>query len=107
MHRMSRVVKVDPTNWCVQVQPGISLDDLNIELRRHGFFFPPDPASSYICTVGGAIAEGSGGLRCVKYGTMKDWVISARVVLANEEGASFGEPLQKSKGGVAIHNHDD
>jgi len=46
MRRMNRVIKVDAINWYVQVQPGISLDDLNIELRRHGFFFPPDPASS-------------------------------------------------------------
>ena len=102
MRRMNRVIKVDATNWYVQVQPGISLDDLNIELRRHGFFFPPDPASSYICTVGGAIAEGSGGLRCVKYGTMKDWVISARVVLANGEVARFGEPLPKNRAGYDL-----
>jgi len=102
MRRMDRVIKVDLTNWNVQVQPGISLEDLNIELRKHGFFFPPDPASSYICTVGGAIAEGSGGLRCVKYGTMKDWVISARVVLANGEVTKFGEPLQKNRAGYDL-----
>ncbi len=102
MRRMDRVIKVDSTNWNVQVQPGISLEDLNIELRKHGFFFPPDPASSYICTVGGAIAEGSGGLRCVKYGTMKDWVISVRVVLANGEVTKFGEPLQKNRAGYDL-----
>ncbi len=102
MRRMDRVIRVDTVNWYVQVQPGISLDDLNVELKLHGFFFPPDPASSYICTVGGAIAEGSGGLRCVRYGTMKDWVISARVVLPNGEVTRFGEPLPKNRAGYDL-----
>jgi glycolate oxidase len=102
MRHMNRVLKVDTVNWYVQVQPGISLEDLNKELRPHGFFFPPDPASSYICTVGGAIAEGSGGLRCVKYGTVKDWVIALRVVLANGKVTRFGEPLAKNRAGFDL-----
>jgi glycolate oxidase subunit GlcD len=99
---MNRVVKVDTVNWYVQVQAGVSLEDLNKELKPHGFFFPPDPASSYICTVGGAIAEGSGGLRCVKYGTMKDWVVALRVVLSNGLVARFGEPLAKNRAGFDL-----
>lgn len=102
MRNMNKIVKIDTVNWYVQVQPGISLDDLNVELRKTGFFFPPDPASSYICTVGGAIAEGSGGLRCVKYGTMKDWVVSLRVVLPNGEVTRFGEPLAKNRAGYDL-----
>lgn len=102
MRNMSKIVKTDLVNWYVQVQPGISLDDLNVELKKSGFFFPPDPASSYICTVGGAIAEGSGGMRCVKYGTMKDWVISVRVVLPNGEVTRFGEPLAKNRAGYDL-----
>jgi len=96
------VVKVDIVNWYVHVQAGVSLEDLNKELKPHGFFFPPDPASSYICTVGGAIAEGSGGLRCVKYGTMKDWVLALRVVLPNGRVARFGEPLAKNRAGYDL-----
>lgn len=102
MRQMNKVLKVDTVNWYVQVQPGISLEDLNKELKSRGFFFPPDPASSYICTVGGAIAEGSGGLRCVKYGTMKDWVIALRVVLASGRIAKFGEPLAKNRAGFDL-----
>ena len=102
MRRMDRVLKVDVVNWYVQVQAGISLDDLNIELKVHGFFFPPDPASSYICTVGGAISEGSGGLRCVRYGTMKDWVVALRVVLPNGRVTRFGEPLSKNRAGYDL-----
>jgi glycolate oxidase subunit GlcD len=102
MRAMAKVIKVDTVNWYVQVQPGISLEDLNTELKASGFFFPPDPASSYICTVGGAIAEGSGGLTCVRYGTMKDWVMSLRVVLANGKVSRFGEPLAKNRAGYDL-----
>ncbi len=100
--RMDRVLKVDTVNWYVHVQPGISLEDLNKELKPHGFFFPPDPASSYICTVGGAISEGSGGLRCVRYGTMKDWVLALRVVLPNGKAVKFGEALAKNRAGYDL-----
>jgi glycolate oxidase len=102
MRRMDAVLKVDTVNWHVRAQAGIALEDLNKALAKHGFFFPPDPASSSICTVGGAIAEGSGGLRCVKYGTMKDWVMAVRVVLANGKVANFGEPLAKNRAGFDL-----
>lgn len=100
--RMDKVLKIDTVNWYVHVQPGISLEDLNKQLKSHGFFFPPDPASSYICTVGGAISEGSGGLRCVRYGTMKDWVLALRVVLPNGKVAKFGEALAKNRAGYDL-----
>jgi glycolate oxidase len=102
MRNLDKVIKVDTVNWYVRVQPGISLWDLNAALKPYGFFFPPDPASSYICTVGGAIAEGSGGLRCVRYGTMKDWVLSIRLVLPNGKVAKFGEPLPKNRAGYDL-----
>jgi glycolate oxidase len=102
MRNLDKVIKVDTVNWYVRVQPGISLWDLNAALKPYGFFFPPDPASSYICTVGGAIAEGSGGLRCVRYGTMKDWVLSVRLVLPNGKVAKFGEPLPKNRAGYDL-----
>lgn len=102
MRNMSKVVKVDTVNWYVRVQAGLSLEDLNKELKTKGFFFPPDPSSSYICTVGGAIAEGSGGLRCVKYGTMKDWVIGLRMVLSDGRVTRFGEPLAKNRAGYDL-----
>jgi len=102
MRRMDAVVKVDKVNWHVRAQAGITIEDLNRALAKDGFFFPPDPASSSICTVGGAIAEGSGGLRCVKYGTMKDWVLAVRVVLANGRATNFGEPLAKNRAGFDL-----
>jgi glycolate dehydrogenase FAD-linked subunit len=102
MRRMDAVLKVDTVNWYARAQAGVTIEDLNKRLAKDGFFFPPDPASSSICTVGGAVAEGSGGLRCVKYGTVKDWVLALRVVLANGKASNFGEPLAKNRAGFDL-----
>ncbi len=102
MRRMNKVVEVDTVNWYVRAQPGITIEELNRELVRYGFFFPPDPASSYICTLGGAIAEDSGGMRCLKYGTVKEWVLSLRVVLPNGKATQIGEPLRKNRAGYDL-----
>lgn len=102
MRAMNKIVKIDKINWYVQVQPGVTITELNEELEKHGFFFPPDPASSYICTIGGAIAEDSGGMRCLKYGTVKDWVLSLRVVLPNGNIVQLGEPLRKNRAGYDL-----
>jgi len=102
MRRMDSVLKVDTVNWYARAQAGVTLEDLNKRLEKDGFFFPPDPASSSLCTVGGAVAEGSGGLRCVKYGTMKDWVVALRVVLANGKVSNLGEPLAKNRAGFDL-----
>lgn len=102
MRRMDSVLKVDTVNWYARAQAGITLEDLNKRLEKDGFFFPPDPASSSLCTVGGAVAEGSGGLRCVKYGTVKDWVVALRVVLPNGKVCNFGEPLAKNRAGFDL-----
>ncbi|HVC27557.1 MAG TPA: FAD-linked oxidase C-terminal domain-containing protein [Nitrososphaerales archaeon] len=102
MRRMDAVLKVDTVNWYARAQAGVTLEDLNKRLGKDGFFFPPDPASSSLCTVGGAVAEGSGGLRCVKYGTVKDWVLALRVVLPNGKVSNFGEPLAKNRAGFDL-----
>ena len=64
-------------------QPGIINADLNRAVAEHGLFYPPDPASFEMCTIGGNLAENSGGLRCVKYGVTRDWVLGLEVVLAD------------------------
>jgi glycolate oxidase len=97
--RMKKILKIDVVNWYAHVEAGVVLDDLNDELKKFGFFFPPDPGSTPWCTVGGAIAENSGGMKCFRYGTVKDWVLSVRVVLADGSVVKFGEPLPKNRVG--------
>ncbi len=100
--RMKSIFKIDTVNWYVHCQPGIAIDDLNLELAKFGFFFPPDPASSPWCTVGGAIAENSGGIRCFRYGTVKDWVLALKVVLSDGSLVKLGEPLPKNRVGYDL-----
>ena len=67
----------------VTVQPGVVYGELNKLLAKYGKFFPPDPSSGNYCTIGGMIADNSGGPRSVKYGTAADWTLELEAVLAN------------------------
>ncbi len=102
LSKMNRILKVDLLNWYVHCEVGLVLEDLNAALEPHGFFFPPDPSSSPLCTVGGIIAECAGGMKCVKYGTVKDWVYALKAVLANGEIVKLGEPLPKNRSGYDL-----
>ena len=100
--RMNQILKIDTVNWYVHCEPGIALDDLNDELKKKGFFFPPDPSSAPWCTVGGAVAENSGGMKCFRYGTVKDWTLALKVVLSDGSVVTFGEPLPKNRAGYDL-----
>lgn len=80
---MRSIVEIDPLNLTATVQPGVINADLNRAVAEHGLLYPPDPASFETCTIGGNVAENSGGLRCVKYGVTRDWVLGLEVVLAD------------------------
>jgi glycolate oxidase len=80
---MDRILEIDAQNLTVTTQPGIINAELNRAVAAHGLFYPPDPASFEMCTIGGNLAENSGGLRCVKYGVTRDWVLGLEVVLAD------------------------
>ncbi len=75
------IEEVDAENMQVQLRPGVVHADLNDQLARYGLFFPPDPGSSKMCTVGGMVANNSSGLRAVKYGTTEQYVLGLEVVL--------------------------
>lgn len=100
--RMNHILKIDTVNWYVHCEPGVILEDLNDELKKKGFFFPPDPSSTPWCTVGGAVSENSGGMKCFRYGTVKDWVLALKVVLADGTVVKFGEPLPKNRVGYDL-----
>lgn len=99
---MNKILKIDTTNWYVHCEAGLVIDDLNEELSKYGFFFPPDPASTPWCTVGGVISENSGGMRTFRYGTVKNWVLALNVVLADGTKLKLGEPLPKNRVGYDL-----
>ncbi len=80
---MRAILEIDPRNLLAVVQPGIINADLGRAVAEQGMFYPPDPASFETCTIGGNLAENSGGLRCVKYGVTRDYVLGLQVVLAD------------------------
>lgn len=84
------IEEVDTENMQVQLRPGVVHADLNRHLARFGLFFPPDPGSSKMCTIGGMVANNSSGLRAVKYGTTEQYVLGLEVVLPNGEVITTG-----------------
>ncbi len=87
---LREIVALDTTARRACVQPGIVLDDLNRELKRHGLFFPVDPSTAGRCTIGGMTANNSSGARSIRYGIMADNVAGIDGVLADGTRARFG-----------------
>jgi glycolate oxidase len=79
--RMDKILEVDPRNQRARVQPGVINWELTQHLTPSGYQFVPDPSSQKACTIGGNIANNSGGPHCLKYGTTTDHVLALRVVL--------------------------
>jgi glycolate oxidase len=80
---MDKILEIDRPNRLAVVQPGVVNADLGRAAAAEGLFYAPDPASFETCTIGGNLAENSGGLRCVKYGVTRDSVMGLEVVLAD------------------------
>ena len=99
---MNRILEIDAANLTATVQPGLINADLNRAVAEQGLFYPPDPASFEMCTIGGNLAENSGGLRCVKYGVTRDWVMGLEVVLADGSVVRTGGKNKKDVAGYDL-----
>jgi FAD/FMN-containing dehydrogenase/Fe-S oxidoreductase len=88
---MDRVIEVDVEDRSVRVEPGVVYAALNRRLRRYGLIFPPDPSSGDFCTIGGMLANNSGGAHSVMYGTVDDHVVSSTVFLPGGEELVAGK----------------
>lgn len=82
---MNKILELDTRSGSVTVEPGVNFAKLQQTLHTHGRFLPPYPASIDYCTIGGAIANNAGGEKSIKYGSIRSFVESLRVVLANGE----------------------
>ncbi len=102
LSKMDRIIEINDVDWYVRVEPGVNLGRLQDALLKMGFFVGPDPASYRLCTVGGAVAEASGGMRGALYGTFKDWTLSLRVVLPGGNVVTLGEPFIKNRAGYDL-----
>ncbi len=102
MSGMNRILETDVKNLQVIVEPGVVQEKLNSALKPHGFFFPPDPGSSAMCTIGGMISYNSSGMRSVKYGTTRCYVLDLEVILADGSIIHTGSKMLKSAAGYDL-----
>lgn len=104
MSSMDRILEMDLGNLQVTIEPGIIQEKLNEALEPYGFFFPPDPGSSAMCTLGGLIANNGSGMRSVKYGTTKTYVLGLEVVMADGTVINTGSKVTKSVAGYSLND---
>jgi len=83
MERFNRILEIDDRNLQATVEPGVINYIFQEEVKKHGLFYPPDPASWGSCSLGGNVAHSSGGPKAVKYGTTRDYVLNIEMVLAS------------------------
>ncbi len=102
MSRMNRILAISIEDRQVIVQPGVVFDDLNHELAVTGFFFPPNPASGKVATIGGNVATNAGGVKGAKYGTTRDYVLDLEVVLADGSILHTGAKTMKCVSGYDL-----
>jgi len=100
--KMNKIMEINPENMTAKVQPGVVLGDLQKEVEKFGLFYPPDPSNLKVSTIGGSIAQSSGGAKSFKYGTTKDYILSLTVVMANGEILQTGSRTIKNATGYNL-----
>ncbi len=104
--RMRKILDIDLPNQTITVQPGVINSWVTKAVAGDGFYYSPDPSSQIICSIGGNVAENSGGVHCLKYGVTSNHVMSLEVVLPDGKittlGAPIAEPLELDLRGAFI-----
>lgn len=99
---MNKIIEIDEDNLTVTVQPGVITLDMIEAVEKKQLFYPPDPSSMKISTIGGNINENSGGLRGLKYGVTRDYVLALEAVLPNGDIIRTGGKLAKDVAGYDL-----
>ncbi len=97
-----RSIQIDPVTRTAVVEPGALNADVKRAAAKHGLWYPPDPSSFEICSIGGNVATNAGGLCCVKYGVTSDYVLGVTVVLADGVAVELGGPRVKDVAGYSL-----
>lgn len=100
--RMNQILEINENNFFARVQPGVIVADIHKSVEEKGLFYPPDPASSSVCTIGGNIGECAGGPRAVKYGVTRDYVLGLTAVLPSGEVIKTGVATAKGVAGYDL-----
>lgn len=100
--RMNRIIDIDENDFVVEVEPGVITADLAEAVAAKKMFYPPDPASVKSSTIGGNVATCAGGLKAVKYGVTRDYVLGIEAVLPGGEVVTFGSRCHKDVVGLDL-----
>ena len=100
--KMNRIIEIDKVNRVAVVQPGVINMEFQNELTKRGLYYPPDPGSMAVSTMGGNVAENAGGPRAVKYGVTRDYLLGLEVVLASGEVLRTGGKTLKNVTGYNL-----
>jgi glycolate oxidase len=100
--RLNRILEVSPGDLVARVEPGVNLAAFQAEVERHGLFFPPDPNSAELCSIGGNVAENAGGPRALKYGVTREYVLGLTVVVPTGEILRVGHRSIKGVAGYDL-----
>ncbi|HUM07492.1 MAG TPA: FAD-linked oxidase C-terminal domain-containing protein [Acidocella sp.] len=90
MSKFRQILEIDIPNRCAVVQPGVTNLGISQAVRSHGLYYAPDPSSQIACTIGGNVAENSGGVHCLKYGLTTNNVLGAEIVTMDGEVIRLG-----------------
>src|SRR5215468_8670918 len=93
LSRMKRILDIDFDNQWMRVEPGVINLEISRRLAPRGYYYAPDPSSQQVCTIGGNVAENSGGAHCLKYGFTTNHILGARLVLADGDVVDLGGPV--------------
>ena len=99
--RMDRILSYDMKNLTVTIEPGVLLRDLAADALSRGLMYPPDPGEK-TSTVGGNVSTNAGGMRAVKYGVTRDYVLAMTVVLPSGEVVKLGKAVCKTSSGYSL-----
>jgi glycolate oxidase len=98
LSRLNRIVNVDIPNQRVTVEPGVTNLEITRQVAPFGYYYAPDPSSQQVCSIGGNVAENSGGAHCLKYGFTVHHVLAVDAVLPDGEMITLGGPLADTPG---------
>jgi len=98
LSRMRKILQVDLENAFMRVQPGVINLDVSKQIGPEGWYYAPDPSSQSVCSIGGNVAENSGGAHCLKYGFTVNHVLGLRMVLFDGSVVDLGGPVLDQPG---------
>jgi glycolate oxidase len=96
--KFNRVLEIDYDNRCARVQPGVTNLGISQAVEGEGFYYAPDPSSQIACTIGGNVAENSGGVHCLKYGLTTNNILGLEMVLPGGEVVRLGGKHMDAEG---------